>query len=217
MFQVHKASQTLKATAEAEMDAINALTRRALTPEEVYTFPIRLCDDQPDRDHERFSLNCLKALAPMFLGKPILFDHRWSAHEQTARIYAAELAKEDSTNYLLAKAYLLRLPETESIIAAIEGGILKEVSVGCAVNSVTCSICGELYYGCDHRKGQEYDGKMCVAVLDDPADAYEASFVAVPAQPKAGVQKSAERNEMSTEAADRAKAELRLENLRFGG
>ena len=217
MFQVHKASQTVKAAGEAEMDAINALTRRALTPEQVYTFPIRLCDDQPDRDYEQFSLDCLKALAPMFLGRPILFDHRWSAHEQTARIYATGLEKEDGANYLLAKAYLLRLPETESIIAAIEGGILKEVSVGCAVNSVTCGICGELYYGCDHRKGQEYDGKMCVAVLDDPADAYEASFVAVPAQPHAGVRKAARRNEMSTEAADRAKAELRLENLRFGG
>lgn len=217
MFQIQKHSQTAKSLAEADLDAINALSRRALTAEEVYTFSVRACDDQPDRDDERFSTQCVKELAPLFVGKPVLFDHRWSAHEQTARIYGAEAVTESGVTYLLVKAYLLRLPETESLIHAIDGGILKEVSVGCTVSTVTCNICGELYYGCEHRRGSEYDGKKCVPVLSDPTDAYELSFVAVPAQPQAGVQKSADKNKMSTEAADRAKARLRLEKLRYGG
>lgn len=217
MFQIQKHSQTMKGSAEAELDAINALSRRTLTAEEVYAFPIRVCDDQPDRDFERFSPACVKALAPLFVGKPILFDHHWSAHEQSARVYATEVVKDGNVTYLLAKAYLLRLPETESIIAAIEGGILKEVSLGCSVKTVTCSVCGELYSGCEHRKGHNYDGEICLAVLDDPTDAYEISFVAVPAQPMAGVQKSAKKTEMSIEAVDTAKAMLQLENLRYGG
>ena len=37
--------------------------------------------------------------------------------------------------------------------------------------------------------GRQYDGKLCTAVLEDPTDAYEWSFVAVPAQREAGVLK----------------------------
>lgn len=217
MFQIQKNSQTSKSLAEADLGAINTLSRRTLSAEEVYTFSIRACDDQPDRDDERFSTQCVKDLAPLFLGKPVLFDHRWSAHEQTARTYGAEAVTENGVTFLMVKAYLLRLPETQSLISAIDGGILKEVSIGCAVSTVTCNICGELYYGCGHRRGSEYDGVKCIPVLSDPTDAYELSFVAVPAQPMAGVQKSAAKNEMSTQAADRAKERLRLEKLRYGG
>ena len=38
-------------------------------------------------------------------------------------------------------------------------------------------------------KGQVYDGKLCFMELREPADAYEWSFVAVPAQRSAGVLK----------------------------
>lgn len=217
MFRAQKSTTVAKTATEADLAAINTLSRRELTAEEVYTFRVTLCDDQPDRDYEYFSVECLKALAPMFVGKPILFDHHWSAHEQTARIYATEVDKDGSTTRLSAKAYLLRLPETESTIAAIDGGILKEVSVGCAVNKMTCSICGEPYISCDHRRGKEYDGDICYAVLSEPSDAFEASFVAVPAQPAAGVQKAAKNKTMSIHDADAAKMRLRIEKLRFGG
>ena len=110
---------------------------------------------------------------------------------------------------------MLRSAENVSLINAIDGGILKEVSVGCAVRTATCSICGQGYGGCDHRKGQEYDGKLCIAELSDGTDAYELSFVAVPAQKNSGVVKSAQKNK-ETET-ERARMRLRLEQLRFGG
>ena len=54
-----------------------------------------------------------------------------------------------------------------------------------------CSICGEeAGAGCGHQPGQVYDGKLCYLSLEEPADAYEFSFVAVPAQPQAGVVKA---------------------------
>ena len=74
-------------------------------------------------------------------------------------------------------------------IEDIEGGIKREVSIGCAVARTVCSVCGKVYGSCEHRKGVTYDGKLCVAVLCEPTDAYEFSFVAVPAQRQAGVQK----------------------------
>ncbi|MFQ9918464.1 MAG: hypothetical protein ACLRWQ_20920 [Flavonifractor plautii] len=51
-------------------------------------------------------------------------------------------------------AYLLRTEGNRELIAAIEGGIKKEVSVGCAVERSVCSICGEEFHTCPHEKGR---------------------------------------------------------------
>jgi hypothetical protein len=53
-----------------------------------------------------------------------------------------------------------------------------------------CSICGSDYGSCGHQKGEYYDGQLCCAILKEPMDAYEFSFVAVPAQKDAGVLKA---------------------------
>lgn len=90
----------------------------------------------------------------------------------------------------MAEAYVLRTERNADLIADIEGGIKKEVSVGCAMGQARCSICGEPYGTCAHRKGAVYDGETCLAVLSEPLDAYEFSFVAVPAQRAAGVTKA---------------------------
>ena len=36
---------------------------------------MRLCDNEIDRDWERFSPETLKGLAPLFVGKSGIFDH----------------------------------------------------------------------------------------------------------------------------------------------
>ena len=47
---------------EGEIDIINNFTRRKLAPEEVFVFSLVLCDNEIDRDHERFSEDALKKL-----------------------------------------------------------------------------------------------------------------------------------------------------------
>lgn len=181
-----------------DLEAINRLSRTPLTPQEVYTFSVRLCDNEVDRDQERFSTETLEQLAPMFVGKSGLFDHQWSAHGQSARIFRTEVIHEpehltqagDSYCWLKGYAYMLTTPEHQDLIAQIEGGIKKEVSVGCAVKHAVCSICGaERGQSCGHQPGQVYDGVLCYTSLEQAEDAYEFSFVAVPAQPLAGVVK----------------------------
>ena len=68
------------------------------------------------------------------------------------------------------------------------------MSVGCAVERSVCSICGaDRRNGqCGHRKGERYDGALCFTRLMGASDAYEFSFVAVPAQPAAGIVKGME-------------------------
>lgn len=200
---------------ETEMDAINALTQKELTAEEVFVFRCVACDDQVDRDYERFPVETLEKLAPLFVGKPVIADHRWSAEKQVARIYSAGVELREGTNALVVRCYMLRNDSTKDVIAAIEGGILKEVSVGCAVEMAVCAICGEEYGSCGHRKGEMYEGKTCYAELVDPVDAYEMSFVAVPAQPGAGVTKQMENTGWSPEQRDAAGRMLAIEHERW--
>ena len=184
-----------------DLELIGALARRPMATEEVYTFSVRLCDNEIDRDFERFTVQTLEQLAPMFVGKAGIFDHQWSARGQAARIYKTELVREpgrltragDGYVWLKGYAYMVRTEGSKDLIAEIEGGIKKEVSVGCAVEHAICSVCGcdRTQTDCGHEKGQEYAGQLCWADLEGAKDAYEFSFVAVPAQPAAGVVKTA--------------------------
>ena len=173
-----------------QLDAINAQAKARLTAEQVYVFSLRLCDDQLDRDFERFDTAALPHLAKLFIGKTGIVDHKWSAENQVARIFETQVVKEDRVSYIKAWAYIRRGGANDEIIADIEAGIKKEVSVGCAMGRSICSVCGSDYGTCGHRKGEHYDGQLCCAILKEPMDAYEFSFVAVPAQPDAGVLKA---------------------------
>ena len=135
------------------------------------------------------------------MGKTGIFDHSWSAKDQTARLYRTELVEEPGVVtqagepgcYLKGYAYMLRTAENEALIREIEGGIKKEVSISCAVSRCVCSICGNDIHDrvlCSHEKGRIYEGKRCMVKLENPTDAYEWSFVAVPAQRNAGVVKA---------------------------
>ena len=171
----------------AQLEAINAQAKANLTQEQVYVFSLRLCDDQVDRDFERFDSFALPELAKLFIGKTGIVDHRWSTENQVARIFAAEVVREESVSYIKAWAYIRRGGHGDEVIADIDAGIKKEVSVGCAMGRSVCSVCGSEYGTCGHQKGEYYDGQLCCVILQEPMDAYEFSFVAVPAQRNAGV------------------------------
>ena len=217
---------------ETELERINAMSKKPLTAEEVYAFAVRLCDNQVDRDGERFPAETLEELAELFVGKSGIFDHQWSAMGQTARIYRTEVVQEEGTRteagdplcYLKGYAYMVRTSRNQDLIAEIEGGIKREVSVGCAVAQARCSICGENIWDksrCPHEKGMSYDGKLCWADLVEATDAYEWSFVAVPAQKEAGVMKSMrqdmEQLEREAELGRKYLRKLKDEVVRLGG
>ena len=173
----------------AQLEAINAQAKGTLTEDQVYVFSLRLCDDRVDRDYERFDTAALPELAKMFIGKTGIADHRWSTEGQVARIFETQVVREEDVSFLKAWAYIRRGGNADAVIADIEAGIKKEVSIGCAMGRSVCSVCGSEYGSCGHSKGEHYDGQLCCAILKEPMDAYEFSFVAVPAQPNAGVLK----------------------------
>lgn len=185
---------------DEELKAINRFTVKALTADEVFTFNVILCDNEVDRDFERFDNGALEKLAELFVGVTGIFNHNPDCGNQTARIFDARVEKISGKKTSLgedyicvkAKAYMPRTEKNKSLIEEIEAGIKKEVSVSCAVTGFTCSVCGgDMRYGeCSHIKGESYNGNTCHCVLSDVTDAYEWSFVAIPAQMNAGVTKS---------------------------
>lgn len=190
--QIKKAAEAVSGgmPTAVQLEAINAQAKSQLQAEQVYVFSVKLCDDQVDRDQERFDTAALPELARLFIGKTGIVDHRWSSDKQIARIFETQVVKEEGISYIKAWAYIRRGGSNEEIIADIEAGIKKEVSVGCAMGRSVCSVCGSDYGTCGHQKGEIYDGQVCCAILQEPMDAYEFSFVAVPAQREAGVMKT---------------------------
>ncbi len=201
--QKMKAISRQPVDAAPDIDLINIYTIKELKPEDVFVFSVVLCDNEVDRDFEVFADSALDELGRLFVGKTGIFNHSWNAKDQVARIYKTGTETAGGKNslgnplkQLLAYAYILRTEKNADIIGDIEGGILKEVSVGAAMKQSTCSICGgRMGLGeCEngHDKGMKYEEGLCYGILDAPADAYEFSFVAVPSQRGAGVTKSFE-------------------------
>ena len=199
---------------KGDMEKINRYTRRELSADEVYVFPLILCDNEIDRDFERFSIEALAKLRRLFIGKTGIFDHNPKGENQTARIFDTAVEKDElrytgtgeTYHFLTAKAYMMRSDKNHDLILDIDAGIKKEVSVGCAVAEVICSVCGAntKEKPCEHMSGKVYGGKTCHFTLQKPTDAYEWSFVAVPAQPAAGVTKAYTGGERCTSLEDLA-------------
>ncbi len=185
---------------DGELELVNSYARRPLSEDEVFIFTVALCDNEVDRDYERFTVESLEKLATLFVGKCGIFDHDPSAKNQSARIISAKVEAVAGKKNLLgddyfrltARAYMPKTEGNRELRDAIDSGIIREVSVGCSVERTVCSICGEEMSSqlCSHRRGETYSGKLCYGELVEPLDAYEFSFVAVPAQKEAGVIKS---------------------------
>ncbi len=201
---------------ESELQQINKLARRSLSADEVFVFSVVLCDNEIDRDFERFSNQALETMAKLYVGKTGIFDHSMKGRDQVARIFSCQVEKPDgqTTTYgepyvrVRARAYMPRTEKNKELITEIDAGIKKEVSVGCRVAHTLCSVCGadRKQEPCEHQKGRSYHRKgkdlICHHILDGAADAYEWSFVAVPAQRGAGVVKAFSNQEKGGAAMD---------------
>ena len=200
---ITKAAQLEKQeVTEEELKLINKHTLSPLSADEVFTFKAVLCDNEIDRQSERFTVKALEDLKKLFIGKTVIKDHSWSANDQVARIYATDLVTSGKTNksgepsaQLVAFCYMVKTASNADLIAEIKGGIKKEGSVGFRASSVICSICGtdNAKSYCRHFPGKSYQKESgpepCVFTLASVSDAYEFSLVAVPAQKGAGVRK----------------------------
>lgn len=197
--------QIQEVTAE-ELRKINKFTLEPLSADDVFTFKMSMCDNETDdRNYEPFNLQSLKDMKRLYVGKTVIKDHWRKADNQVARVYDTELVYEEGKltkagepfARLVAKCYMIKTASNADLIADIKAGIKKEVSTSCRPKKAVCSICGvdNMKSYCSHFWGKEYekaDGTKatCYFTLDGVKEAYEVSFVAVPAQPRAGTTKT---------------------------
>lgn len=195
---------------DADLRKINKYTLSPVSADDVFIFKATMADnEQDDRNYMPFNLKALTDLKKLYLGKTMLKDHARRADNQIARIYDTELVQDANKQTelgelhteLIAKIYMIKTDSNKDLISEIIGGIKKEVSTSTVPEKMVCNICGvdNMKDYCRHWPGREYDvadatGKSskrrCKMLLDGAKEAYELSFVAVPAQPRAGTHKS---------------------------
>ena len=196
MIKCYQSKNEIGMPTDEDMKLINEHTLKTLTKDDVFCFSVILCDNDIDRDFERFDENSLKTLEKLFVGKTGILNHSMKSEDQNSRTYKTQLITDATRKtcdglpytYLKAWCYTVRSEKNESLIRDIESGIKKEVSISCASDSRICSVCGETH--CNHIAGRKYNGERCYKTITGITDAYEWSFVAVPAQRNAGVTKS---------------------------
>lgn len=195
---------------DADLKKINKYTLSPVSADDVFIFKASIADnEQDDRNYMPFNLKSLQDLKKLYPGRTMLKDHRRMADNQIARIYDTELVQDANKQTdlgelhteLIAKIYMIKTDSNKDLIAEIMGGIKKEVSTSTVPSKMICNICGtdNMKDYCRHWPGIEYtveDGsakgskKRCKMLLSGAKEAYELSFVAVPAQPRAGTHKS---------------------------
>ena len=195
---------------DEDLKKINKYTLSPVTADDVFIFKATIADnEQDDRNHMPFNLKALQDLKRLYPGKTMLKDHSRRADNQIARIYDTELVQNANKQTelgelhteLVAKIYMIKTDSNKDLISEIIGGIKKEVSTSTIPEKMICNICGvdNMKDWCRHWPGIEYDvadttgkstKKRCKMLLHGAKEAYELSFVAVPAQPRAGTHKS---------------------------
>lgn len=194
---------------DEDLKKINKYTLSPVTADDVFIFKATMADnEQDDRNYAPFNLKALQDLKKLYPGKTMLKDHSRRADNQIARIYDTELVQNANKTTELgelhteleAKIYMIKTDSNKDLIAEIKGGIKKEVSTSCKPEKMICNICNvdNMKDWCRHYPGYEYDvndsngkttKKRCKMLLHGAKEAYELSFVAVPAQPRAGAHK----------------------------
>ena len=185
----------------SDLAQINQYSLSPLSADEVFAFKVSMAGNEIDRDYEVFPRMTLSKLASLFVGKTVIKDHQHVSDNQIARIYATDLVEGGHMQLtkhgeifaeLIAKCYMVKTSTNADLIAEIRAGIRKEVSLGCSIGKAVCSICDtdNVQTYCTHFGGKQYDGKTCYFSLEEAKDAFELSFVAIPAQQHAGTVKS---------------------------
>ena len=102
-----------------DLKKINKYTRREFDADSLYVFTVILCDNDIDRDFEKFSLSALNELKTLFVGKTGISDHSMKSSDQKARVFETWIEKGNGTTtadgepyYMLkAKAYMTNLTQ----------------------------------------------------------------------------------------------------------
>lgn len=216
MFEVGKKSLGLCKSAGAaitgeQLAAINSYTLSPLKGEALYVRKMRLAHNAVDRDKERFSEGLLKRFAETLPGKSLLLGHQWgppgkglffdAVIEEMSLQEAKAVTGEDlvlpetmdRVKFLVSFFYMVKKPEIDGMIADIEGGVLRHVSIA---------------FNAEKREPvKDKDGNVLYHEYRGKGEALEGSIVWLGAQPGAAITKGASPVNIQGEGEDKKKKE----------
>lgn len=153
-----------------ELEKINGYAREPLTEDKVFVFRVALCDNDIDRDGEKFSSGALEKLAELLRAERVFSTMTLKAQSRLPEYSTLgwKLCLKTTTDgevyrRLMAKAYMVRTASNGDLISEIQGGIKKEVSVSCTMGKKLCSVCGaDMYKGVQTMKRAVNTAVSCV-------------------------------------------------------
>lgn len=198
---------------EGQLATINQHALSPMTEDQVYVRTFYLAHNAIDRDGEFFDDGLLKDFAATLPGKGLFVRHprgwdgdsgppegKWfSAQVQPMSLADARKALNapnlkwapgiKEAQILEASAYMPRTADNATLIAKVDAGVAKDVSIG--------------FTATDRQKALDAEGNTVAMKLVGPGEALEGSLVWLGAQPGARAVKAAERrNEHSPEDHD---------------
>ena len=126
---------------DEDLEKINTYTRSEFDRDMLYAFTVALCNNDIDRDYEKFSLEALEQLCTQFAGKTGISDHSMKSADQKARIFETWVEKAEGKRTadgedfysLKAKAYMVKTEyyydtHNEKVLMIFEGMVDGEVN-----------------------------------------------------------------------------------------
>lgn len=161
-----------------------------ISDDEVYIFPIIICNNEVDQDHECFSREAINTMAEKFIDTIGTIKSDLNVINSIARIFATDVIEEDKSTlsgepltYLRGYAYMVRTNGNTSLIREIQEGDYQSITNICfSINQRICSICGtnKQVTDCSHIEGETYDGHECFVILKDVYGVPDWEYVILP-------------------------------------
>lgn len=175
---------------DEQLSKINKLSNTDAIKEDFYVWRSLACDSMKDRHSDILLKQFHASAARMAPDKSMLLDHMRSSGAVIGKIFNAETNGKELYLDFWTDA------QNEVLTRALALGRLNKVSISFSTKlaDIVCSSCKKSLYDkeCPHYPGwPDEKGFTVYALVKDCADFFELSIVAIPAQPRAGIRRSA--------------------------
>lgn len=130
---------------------------------DIYIRSLRLVSDDVNDHGGRFPREEHARVCELLVDSPVLIGHDRS-RLPVARNFAARCLADGGRRWVQTWFYWIRGPLGDRLASDIDGGVVKEGSIGFEFRRPQCSICGLDIRTCDHVPGRDYTGESGAAV-----------------------------------------------------
>lgn len=168
-----------------DLQAINSMPS-VMYPVTRKTVMVRAADvisDQPLKNGLCLRKSGVESLVKLAYGTGVHANHDLGVFSNglaglpLARCFRTAVVESENETWARMWFAFPRTSLTEEIVGRMDGGAIAENSASFYYKMLQCSICGGDSDMCAHRPNGEYDGKLCLAYVEEPQEYVETSLV----------------------------------------